>query len=136
MFLVKKRVTTRVRNWDDPFGQLSRMFDSDFFIPRVEGNAAFQTSRWSYQSSEDDESMTLSIDLPGVKATDLTVTTGESTVTVVASREGKEAHETYHIDSRFDASSASALLQDGVLSLTFAKLTTESKSKQIEIKTA
>lgn len=135
MFLVNRKRYSRTKPaWDDPFGQLTKLFDPDIFIPRF--TVSTNIPGLSYRSKEEGDVLTLSVDVPGVKAADLTVTTNDASVTVVSTRDGRTNRETYYVDNGFDTSTAGALLQDGVLTLTFTRTSNGSSPKRVEVKTA
>ena len=79
------------------------------------------------------EKAVLTLDLPGVKRSDLDVSIVGRTVTVSGRRGEREFKHEYTIDRNYDASSVDAVLEDGVLTVTFARRP-ETKSKKIDVK--
>jgi len=108
----------------DPF-----YFLSDFGLPR-----AFQSKRSiSYDVTTDEKSLTLTIDLPGVKKEDLRVEATGQIVAVKAKRGSEEINTTYRISKDYDAATPDALLENGVLNLTFRK-SKETNTTLIEVR--
>lgn len=81
----------------------------------------------------DAEHGTLELDVPGVKKEDLKVTIVDDRITVSGKRGKQEFTRMYSVDPNYDASSANAVVEDGVLTVTFDRRP-ETKPRQIEVK--
>ena len=85
---------------------------------------------------EKDEHAVISIDLPGVRPEQITVTTEHRTLQVKAERDGRQAIvRHYAIEPKFDLGQVQAHLALGVLTLTLPKAA-EAKPRQIAVTTA
>lgn len=77
---------------------------------------------------------TLTLDLPGVKKEDLSVNVVDDLITVSGKRGKREFTRTYSFeDHNYDAASTSAILEDGVLTVSLERKP-EKKSRKIEVK--
>lgn len=88
----------------------------------------------NYSVASDNDLMTLSVDLPGVKKDNLKVSVDGQRVTIVSKRNEKESTQSYNVDEKYDASTIDALLEDGVLTIKFSRKE-NAKQRQIEVKT-
>lgn len=86
-----------------------------------------------YRTEEKDNELHLSIDLPGVKGKDITVQVTGREVRVTGKLRGDDFKYSYALSKDYDPETVTATHEDGVLILTFAKLTT-AKTKTVEIK--
>jgi len=87
----------------------------------------------SYRVDTTDTGLTLSIDLPGVKSKDVSVQVTGRVVTVSGKLRGQDFKMSYSISRDYDADTADATLEDGVLAVTFDK-TSKVNSKTIQVK--
>jgi HSP20 family molecular chaperone IbpA len=89
----------------------------------------------NYRVETDDSNLMLSIDLPGVKAADLSVQTSGREVKVTGKLRGKDFKHSYRISKSYDPETVSAELEAGVLTLTFGKTSlTETKTVEVVVK--
>lgn len=89
----------------------------------------------SYSSKEEGEHLSLSIDLPGAKSTDVKVESLIGQVKIFGKQKGKEFLQTYSLPKVYDPSSGVAKLEDGVLNIVFSKFKTAKPSVySIEVK--
>jgi HSP20 family protein len=116
---------------------LSRYYDSvftptfDVFDAIKLFNDVEKTSSHRRVDSVDDEGV--KIELPGVKATDVSVSVDGRTLKVVGkSRHGKDFNYTYTLRSDVDENSIKAQLRDGLLTVSLPKKA-ESSLKKIEV---
>jgi HSP20 family molecular chaperone IbpA len=86
-----------------------------------------------YRVEEKDNELHLSIDLPGVKAKDLSVQTTGRDIKVTGKLRGEDFKYSYVLSKDYDPETISAIHEDGVLTLTFGK-TSASKTRTVEIK--
>lgn len=108
-------------------------FDPFYFLSDFGWSRAQSKRSISYDVTSDDKSLTLTVDLPGVKKEDLRVEATGQTLTVKAKRGVEDISATYRISKDYDTATPDALLENGVLNLTFRK-SKESSVKIIEIK--
>jgi len=109
----------------DPNDVISDIFGDIFKLPKP------QSTKERISVSESD--MTISIDLPGVKSADLTVKTKGQYVDVTGTCRGNSIERSFELSQDYDPSSIDALLEDGVLTLTFKK-SSQSSSKTVNIR--
>jgi HSP20 family molecular chaperone IbpA len=109
-----------------PLKMMNRLPFEDYFFDVKRESA----SQYTCETTED--GLELQIDLPGVVPSDLNVQAEGNLVKITAQRKGAEIKQRYKIARPYDASSAAATLENGVLSLKFAKLATEA-AKSIPI---
>jgi len=86
-----------------------------------------------YRVEEKDNELHLSIDLPGVKAKELSVQTTGRDIKVTGKLRGDDFKYSYVLSKDYDPETISAIHEDGVLTLTFGK-TSASKTRTVEIK--
>lgn len=86
-----------------------------------------------YRVEEKDNELHLSIDLPGVKAKELSVQTTGRDIKVTGKLRGEDFKYSYVLSKDYDPETISAIHEDGVLTLTFGK-TSASKTRTVEIK--
>jgi len=99
------------RNLFDPFYAFS-----DFTWPQT---ASFARKKINYDVVSDDASLTLIIDLPGVKKEDLHVESIGQTISIKAKRGEEDCTAAYKISKDYDPAQVDALLENGVLTLKF-----------------
>lgn len=89
----------------------------------------------SYSSKEEGDHLSLSIDLPGAKSTDVKVESLTGQVKIYGKQKGKDFSQTYSLPKTYDPSSGVARLEDGVLNVVFSKFKTAKPSVySIEVK--
>ena len=81
------------------------------------------------------DTLTIKIEVPGVKESNLDITLTENSVNIVGTRNKDSISLVYKIPRIFDSATLQASLEDGVLSLTVDRLES-SKPRKIEIKSA
>lgn len=122
--------------WSEMNDVFERIFDADFFVPERRAAMPMSTvSARSHSVSVDDIGLKIAIDLPGVKAGDLTATVTNNELLISAKRGDVTTTYRYLIHLDYDASPSSAVLADGVLTLTFNKNPLASV-RHIEIKSS
>lgn len=80
-----------------------------------------------------DKCMTVAIEVPGVKPTDLEVTIADRVLTVTGQQRGRNLVYKYLIENGYDVDNIGAALADGILTLTITK-TAKATIKKIDIK--
>jgi len=88
----------------------------------------------SYRTETTDRGLSLSIDLPGVKATDLTVQVVGNDVKVSGKVRGVDFDYAYRLNKEYDPDTAEAVLDCGVLTLLFQR-SKRAVGRKIEVKT-
>jgi HSP20 family molecular chaperone IbpA len=123
----------------DPFNMMAelndvfdRIFDVDVFQPNRRAFPMSAAAARSHEVSIDEDKLRMSIDLPGVKSSDMKVLVQGHEVAVQAKRGQRSQSYRYAIHQDYVAASAAAQLADGVLTLTFFRRP-ESKPRQVEI---
>lgn len=87
----------------------------------------------SYRTNATEKGFELSLDLPGVKAKDVSIQVSGGEVTVSGkSRDGDFKH-TYRLSKEYDVDAADATLEDGVLTVSFKRR--KEDVRIIEVKT-
>lgn len=94
----------------------SSLDDSFFDLQRSHQNYAFES---------DNESLTLTVDLPGVAPADLNVQSIGNLIKISALRKGVEVKHQYKLSKLFDTTPSTAVLENGALTLKFPKLASE-----------
>jgi HSP20 family molecular chaperone IbpA len=74
-----------------------------------------------YDLRENESGMTLAIDLPGAKSSDLKVDAMTGIVKIKGKQKGKDFSYEYYLSKAYDPSTGVAKLEDGVLTMTFNK---------------
>lgn len=105
----------------------------DLYSPTLTSKTRYYTSTTEARTEKKDNELHLLVDLPGVKSSDLSVQTEGRVIKITGKRRGEEFKHTYTLSKEYDPESTSATLEDGVLTLTFAK-STETASRKIEVK--
>lgn len=90
-----------------------------------------------YRKEMTDNELSLSVDLPGVKPSDVEVTLEDSNVIRVTAKKNDKVFidSSFYVDDGFDAASAVPVLDLGVLKIKFNKLP-ERQAKKIKVLTA
>jgi HSP20 family molecular chaperone IbpA len=88
----------------------------------------------SFRTETDANGASISVDLPGVKSKDVSLTVTGRIVKISGKLRNEEFERTYRLSRDYDPDSADASLEDGVLTIKFRKSST-SETKSIEIKT-
>lgn len=86
-----------------------------------------------YRADVTDAGLELALDLPGVKAKDLSVQVVDRSVIVSGKLRGEDFKHAYRISKDHDPASVEATLEDGVLSLRFSR-TKELQARNVEVK--
>jgi HSP20 family molecular chaperone IbpA len=89
----------------------------------------------NFEIHENESGITLNMDLPGAKSSDLLVESVSGDVKITGKQKGKDFLYNYRLPKNYDPLSGSARLEDGVLTLVFNKLeTAKPKAYKIPIK--
>lgn len=144
----------RWKPFDDIVRSMESEFESlmeDFFRERWPRRAFDETSSWfpRVDIAEDEDNITVTADIPGMKKDDIKITLTDNTLTISGEKKIKrdEKKENYHrvericgtfsrsffIPSSVDSEKISASYKDGVLKITLPKKE-EAKPKEITIK--
>ena len=91
-----------------------------------------KTAAASFDVYENDAGLTLNLDLPGAKSSDLMVEAVSHSVKIAGKQKGKDFAYNYPLPKSYDPSTGVAKLEDGVLTMTFNKLESQ-KSKVYKI---
>ena len=95
----------------------------------------FKKSSAEYSTKQTEDGLELTVDLPGVKVSDLKVESVGNKVSISGKQKGKDFHHTYTLSKAYNPETAKASLEDGVLTLSFAKHEIEKpKTIAIEVK--
>ena len=89
-------------------------------------------SAWTVNKTDD--GLALSVDMPGVKVADLDVKIVDRVLRVKGVRDGTEMSHAWRLMSAVDPETCDALLEHGVLTVTF-KSAASSRSRSIEVRT-
>jgi HSP20 family molecular chaperone IbpA len=113
-------------------GWNSTQFLDDVFGPSILPRR-ISTSAWTVKKTDD--GLALSIDVPGVKASDLSVRIVDRELRVRGVRDGTEVSYTWRITSAVDPETCDALLVDGVLTVSF-KHAASARARSVSVRTA
>lgn len=91
------------------------------------------STRLAYDYESNEDGLTLTIEMPGVKSEDLNVQVVDKEVRVKGKRKGKEFQNSYVISKLYDPATCAAALSDGILTLRFSRVETL-KPKTIDVK--
>ena len=116
----------------DNLFQTLRILD-DLCNPALTTRQRYFTSTTEAKTEVKENQLHLSVDLPGVKSTDLSVQAEGRTIKIVGKRKGEEIKHSYTLSKEYDPETTSATLEDGVLTLIFVK-TQAAESRKIEVK--
>lgn len=89
------------------------------------------TSNFDVETTDD--GILLTVELPGARLEDLSLTTADREVTVSGKRRGRDFKHTYALAKTYDTSTADATLIDGVLTVKFLK-SQAARSRTVTIK--
>ena len=106
-----------------------KAFDESSFMPKV-----YRDKFSVYRVETDDNGLTLSIDVPGVKLDDISCSVIDREVRVTGNLRGEEFKYMYKISNSYDVNEIEATLENGVLSLRFKKFDSLSKNIKIKLK--
>lgn len=127
---------------------LARWPFNDFYLPlgadfsptqQMLSKMNLPTRKDSYlmvsEEKSTDESTIFSFDVPGAKKQDIEIVSSDKYVDIKVTAKGRKYHSKYRVDDYYDTLSASATLEDGVLTLTIpANQEKKPKSINIEVK--
>ena len=116
-------------------------YANSVFMPDIFDNNVFRfiddfyarEKHYAYDVVSNGNHLTLSLDLPGAKQSDLKITAEGRNLLISGKQKGKDFKYSYCIDKQYEPESATAKLEDGVLTVKFAKKNVE-KQKTFEIK--
>lgn len=120
-------LNTSTRDLLDPF----KIFDDIYSTTLSNHTNITKSSLYRVNTTED--GMTLSLDIPGVKSKDLSVQVTGRDVKVTGKLRGDEFKQLYRISKDYDPDTVDAQLEDGVLTLSFKKISS-AVTKNIEVK--
>jgi len=101
------------------FDSRSKLLDL-FFDDRVDGYDTL--SRNGYiRTAKTDEGITLSMDIPGVKRDELEIISTSHNLQITGKSKSRTFSYRYHLDKSYDIESATAVLEDGILEISFKK---------------
>lgn len=106
---------TNSRNLIDIF----KVFDNSL---HGTNSVKYTTTSSAYRVNTTENELELSIDVPGLKAKDLSVQTLGKEVKIGGKIRGEEFKYSYQLSKDFDPDTVDATLEDGVLTLKFQKL--------------
>jgi HSP20 family molecular chaperone IbpA len=103
-------------------------------LERFLSDARVQASQATVQYQQDDAAFHLTLDMPGITKTELSISV-EGPVVRIASREGatRQYRAAYELPMDIDVSSTEAKLENGVLTLKLAKAQPVSQATEIAI---
>lgn len=132
----KEKLETMLTKYYDSMLKTNRdIFDAfklidDLYAAPLD-RTSYSTS--AYRVEADDDGLNLSIDLPGVKAADLSVQATGREVKVSGKVRGQEFTHYYRVSKEYDPETIDANLEDGVLTLRFNKAASH-LPKKVEVK--
>jgi len=110
-----------------------RSFDRSF--ERFVNDAFFTNATRGFNVEQDDKAWTVSLDMPGIAREELSVNIEGAIVRIETNAEAKRQFKAaYELPQDIDAAASGAKLENGVLTLTLAKLVPPSTARQIEVK--
>lgn len=110
-----------------------RSFDRNF--ERFINDAFYTGPQPGVQVAQDDKLWTLTLDVPGVAREDLSIGIEGSVVRVETKADAKRQYKAaWELPQDIDVAASSAKLENGVLTLTLAKLVPPSTVTQLEIR--
>ncbi|MBL0419838.1 Hsp20 family protein [Ramlibacter sp. AW1] len=119
--VVRSRARMPVRSFDRNF---ERFIDEMFVQPATRAP----------QLKEDENTWTVTLDVPGVSREDLSISVDGAVFRIQTRAEAARAYKVaYELPLEIDADATQAKLENGVLTLILAKRKPESKARQIQI---
>lgn len=130
----KRRRKMLAKRYYDDVASLKRSLWDPFSVFEDYNRALDSLSADNFYRTEKTEvGVNLSIDLPGVKGSDLDVTVEGRTLRVKGIQRGRQISYSYLISKEYDPNTIDASLQDGVLTLGFTK-SPELEPKKVTVK--
>jgi HSP20 family molecular chaperone IbpA len=108
-----------------------KLLDDLCTIPLTSSNINFSSSL--YRSENRDNKLIVSVDLPGVKQKDIDIQMTGQNLSISGTLRGEKFKYSYLISREYNPETIDAILEDGVLELSFEKFASESP-KKIEIR--
>lgn len=118
-----------MKNYYGDILDVFKAFDESYFTPK-----AYHDKSSVYRVESDDNGLTLSIDVPGVKPDDISCSVIDRQVRVAGKLRGEEFKYLYTISKNYDVNDFGATLENGVLSLNFKKVHSLAKNVKINVK--
>ncbi len=110
-----------------------RSFDRSF--ERFVNDAFFTNASRGFEVEQDDKAWTVSLDVPGIAREELSVNIEGAIVRIETKAEARRQFKAaYELPQDIDPAASGAKLENGVLTLTLAKLVPPSTARQIEVK--
>ena len=113
------------------YAPVRRSFDRSFerFV-----NDAFVGARRNLDIAQDDKTWTLTLDVPGLGKEDLSIGIEGAVVRIESKADAKRQFKAaYELPQDIDSATSEAQLENGVLTLTLAKLVPQSKATTLSI---
>lgn len=126
MFMTKYNYKDKYNDFNSIFKDFNSFFD----------NFGQYTAKTIYSSAKDAlwEGNKLSVELPGFKKDQIQITISSNVVGIVAKNKNKEEKLSYVVLEDFEPKSASAKLEDGVLTIEFSPKSKQNDEFVVEIK--
>lgn len=126
-----KNTLVKYKTQENLFNTLTREIWNDMFIDPFFGLS--RNWRPEYIKNEDNQ-ITLEIELPRVKASEIKVTSEDNnTIKITANNDKVIYNRLFRLDG-IDGDKSTVKLENGVLTVTIPKLVSESKVKNLEVK--
>jgi len=87
----------------------------------------------TYRCQSDEVGLCVHVDLPGVKRPDLSVEMNGPVLCIKSARDGKKSTRKYTISSDFDPKTVEARLEDGVLAVKFARMSSAQVAGAVKV---
>lgn len=118
----------RTRAASPAFHSFDRRFE------RLVHDNLLASTRRGLDVAQDDKAWTLSLDLPGLAKEDLNIGIEGAVVRIESKPEARrQVRAAYELPQDIDAAASTAKLENGVLTLTLAKLLPQSKATQLTV---
>lgn len=127
--MISRHYDSAAKNYYGDIFDIFRVFDESCFSPKTQ-----RAKSSAYRVESDEESLTLSIDIPGVKLADLTVEVVGTQIKVSGKLREEEFKYLYSISKKYNPENPDATLENGVLTLRFSKNVSDVKSIKINAK--